>query len=163
MAGMFVRAFTDLAVPFDRAEEALLRSPQSWVPGLASEADARGERLLAEVGVGRAGHRIDKRVEIQIGTSVRFPTKTVLRLSWRAAGPRCLFPELEGDLEIAPMGPRRSQVSLSARYVPPLGVAGKIADRALLHRVAEATVQDFVDRTAEALEALALDHVSEGP
>jgi len=159
---MFVRAFTDLTVPFGPAEEALLRSPQSWVPGLASEADARGERLLAEVGIGSPGHRIHKRVEIEIGESVRFPSKTVLRVSWRAAGPKGLFPELEGDLEIAPMGPARSQLSLSARYVPPLGVAGKLVDRALLHRVAEATVQDFVDRTAEALAGIALQPVPGG-
>ncbi|MDP9340761.1 MAG: hypothetical protein M3Q23_01360 [Actinomycetota bacterium] len=160
---MFVRAFTDLPVPFGLAEESLLRSPQTWVPGLASDADARGERLLAEVGVGRPGRRINKQVEIDVGPSVRFPSKTVLQLSWRAVGPKGLFPELEGDLEIAPMGPTRSQVSLSARYVPPLGAAGKLVDRALLHRVAEATVQDFVHRTAETLEALALEQVSAVP
>jgi hypothetical protein len=159
---MFVRAFTDLLVEFGPAEEALLRSPQSWVPGLASDADAWGERLLAEVGMGSPGHRLHKRVEIEIGDSIRYPTKTVLRVSWRASGPKGLFPELEGDLEIAPMGPARSQLSLSARYTPPLGVAGKLADRALLHRVAEATVQDFVDRTAEALTGLVLPAVPGG-
>src|SRR6266487_152203 len=148
MASMFVRAFTDVPAPFDLAEDALLRSPQTWVPGLASDADARGERLLAEVGVGRPGLRLDKRVEIEIGRPMRFPSKTVLPVSWHAAGGKGLFPELEGDVEIAPMGRARSQLSLSARYVPPLGTAGKVADRALLHRVAEATVQDFVDRTA---------------
>jgi hypothetical protein len=60
------------------------------------------------------------------------------------------------------MGPARSQLSLSARYAPPRGAAGKLADRALLHRVAEATIQDFVDRTAEALASLALQQVPAG-
>ena len=159
MAGMFVRAFTDVPVPFQEAEEALLRTPETWVPGLAVDADARGERLLAEVGVGRPGHRIEKRVEIRIGTSMQFPSKTVLPISWHAQGAKGLFPELDGDLEIAPMGATRSQLSLSARYVPPLGIAGKIVDRALLHRVAEATVKDFVDRTAHALEGLTLEEI----
>jgi hypothetical protein len=157
---MFVRAFTDVAAPFEVAEEALLRAPETWVSGLATDADAHGERLLAEVGVGRPGRRINKRVEIEIGSSMQFPSKTVLPVSWHATGAPGLFPELEGDLEIAPMGPARSQLSLSAQYVPPLGMAGRVADRALLHRVAEATVKDFVERTATALEQLARRSIS---
>ena len=158
MASMFVRAFTDVPVPFAPAEEALLRTPETWVPGLAIDADDRGEHLMAEVGVGRPGLRIEKRVGIGIGAPMRFPTKTVLPITWHAAGAKGLFPELEGDLEIAPMGATRSQLSLSAQYVPPLGMAGKLVDRALLHRVAEATVKDFVERTAHVLQGLALDH-----
>jgi hypothetical protein len=159
MAGMFVRAFTDVPAAFDVAEEALLRAPETWVPGLASDADFRGENLLAEVGVGPPGRRIDKRVEITMGRPMRFPSKTVVPVTWRATGPKGLFPELDGDLEIAPFGPSHSQLSLSARYTPPLGLAGKVVDRALLHRVAEATVKDFVERTAEALEGIVLEQI----
>jgi hypothetical protein len=39
----------------------------------------------------------------------------------------------------------------SARYQPPLGLLGSAADRALLHRVAEATIRDFVQRLAQAI------------
>ena len=37
---------------------------------------------------------------------------------------------------------------MSARYVPPFGAVGRALDRALLSRVAEATVKDFLDRVA---------------
>ena len=37
---------------------------------------------------------------------------------------------------------------MSARYVPPLGAVGRAIDRALLFRVAEATIKDFLDRVA---------------
>ena len=37
---------------------------------------------------------------------------------------------------------------MSARYVPPLG-AGQVIDRAILYRVAEATLKDFLDRVGE--------------
>jgi hypothetical protein len=40
---------------------------------------------------------------------------------------------------------------MSARYVPPLGAVGRTIDRALLSRVAEATVKDFLDRVADAI------------
>jgi hypothetical protein len=34
---------------------------------------------------------------------------------------------------------------------PPLGVVGQAIDRVLLHRVAEATVKDFLDRVGRAI------------
>ena len=49
------------------------------------------------------------------------------------------------------MTPGTTQLSISARYVPPLGALGSAIDRALLHRVAEATMKDFLDRVATAL------------
>ena len=38
---------------------------------------------------------------------------------------------------------------MSARYVPPFGVVGRAIDRAVLSRVAEATLKDFLDRVAD--------------
>jgi len=40
---------------------------------------------------------------------------------------------------------------MSARYVPPLGALGRVIDRAVLFRVAEATIKDFLDRVREAV------------
>ena len=40
---------------------------------------------------------------------------------------------------------------MSARYVPPLGAVGSAIDRAVLFRVAEATLKDFLDRGRMAL------------
>ena len=42
---------------------------------------------------------------------------------------------------------------MDARYRPPLALVGRALDRALLHRVAEATIKDFVDRVAERIVA----------
>ncbi len=148
---MFVRAVAEIDASFREVEDGLLRDPAEWVPGLAAGADDRGERLLAEVGFGGTAFRMDKRVEVRLSEPVRFPAKVVLPLSWRATGAPGLFPALDGDLELAPLGPARTQLSLSANYRPPLGKLGGVADRALLHRVAEGTVRDFVDRVAEGL------------
>lgn len=149
---MFVRYYLELPLPFEDVERALLAEPDAWVPGLARDAERRGERLLAEVGFTVAeARRIDKRVEIELGTPHRMPTKTILPMSWRAAGAEGLFPALEADLEVAGLGPSRTQLSISARYRPPMGALGRVLDRALLHRVAEATIKDFLDRVGESL------------
>jgi hypothetical protein len=150
---MFIRYFLDIPLPFEAVERELLAQPEVWVPGLAREAESRGERLLAEVGFAvDDAHRLDKQVEIGLGDPYRSPTKTLLPMTWKATGAARLFPALEADLEVASLGPNRTQLSISARYTPPMGPLGRALDRALLHRVAEATAKDFLDRVGEALQ-----------
>ncbi|HKZ75840.1 MAG TPA: hypothetical protein VJ259_04175, partial [Actinomycetota bacterium] len=154
LSGMFIRYFLDLPLCHEEAEARLLAAPEAWVPGLARDSDDRGVRLLAEVGLPvDEAHRLDKRVEIVLGPPYRIPGKTLLPLTWRATGPERLFPLFEADVEIAALGPSRTQLSISARYRPPFGALGRALDRALLHRVAEATVKDFLDRVGETLGA----------
>ena len=56
---------------------------------------------------------------------------------------------MDADLELASLGDGACQLAMSARYEPPLRGLGKALDQALLHRIAEATVKDFLDRTGE--------------
>lgn len=51
----------------------------------------------------------------------------------------------------------RSQLAINVRYQPPLGRLGALADRALLNRVAEASIKDFMDRVAERLHRQIVD------
>jgi hypothetical protein len=60
---------------------------------------------------------------------------------------------MDADLEVAPLGDGLTQLAISARYEPPLGALGRAIDRAVLHRVAEATIKDFLDRVAERIRA----------
>ena len=153
MVGMFARYFVELPLLAADVERALLDRPNEWVPGLAGAADERGEALLAEVGFGD-GIRVEKKVVIEFGTPMRLPSRTVLPLRWRAAGAQGLFPSLDADLEVASLGTGTTQLSMSARYMPPMGAVGRAMDHAVLHRIAEATVKDFVDRVADTLVSL---------
>lgn len=148
---MFARYFVELPLPSEDIERALLLEPGEWVPGLARAAEDHGERLLAEVGFGSDRRRIEKRVEISLEAPIRVSSKTILPMTWNATGAQGLFPSLDADIEVAALGPTRTQLSISARYRPPLGAVGRAIDRALLHRVAEATIKDFLDRVAETL------------
>lgn len=75
-------------------------------------------------------------------------------MSWKPAGLDSLLPRLDADIELGELGPERTQLSISARYTPRFGSLGRALDRALLHRVAEATVKDFMDRAARSLSAV---------
>jgi hypothetical protein len=147
---MFVRYYLELPIPPARVEQALLGSP-AWLSELAGEAQQRGDVLLAEVGVGPLGPRLGRRVAVRLGEPVAFPSMTSLPMTWEPIGMDGLFPRLDADLEIGPLGEDRTQLAISARYRPPLGVVGQAIDRVLLHRVAEATVKDFLDRVGQAI------------
>jgi hypothetical protein len=157
---VFIRYFLELELPFDEVERALLADPGSWLPGMATEADDHSERLLVEVGfeVGD-DHRVDREVHVEIGEPVSVPsTTTTLPIAWKPNHGARAFPQLDADIEIAALGARRTQLSMSARYRPPLGMIGRTLDKALMHRVAEATVKDFLDRVGERLALRAGAH-----
>jgi hypothetical protein len=151
---MFIRYFIELTLSAERVEQMMCKSPASWIPGLAHEANARGERLLGEVGLGDRV-RLTRRVVVNLGEPMRFPSRIVIPLRWRPATAGGLLPALDADIEVAPLARESTQLSMSARYVPPLGTLGSAVDRALLHRVAEATVKDFLDRVGATLTASA--------
>jgi hypothetical protein len=148
---MFLRYFVELDLPAAQAEAALLDSPSAWLPALADGAIERAEALLAEVGVGQGSLRVAKRVTVRLGRPVRFPSKLALPMSWEPRG--WLLPRLDGELELGTLGKNRTQLALSGNYEPPLGTVGRTVDRLALHRVAEATIKDFLDRVATTLQA----------
>ena len=147
---MFARYFVELPMFSEEVEHALSHDPRAWLPGLAERANHRGDLLLAEVGFGEAV-RIKRRVVIELGRSVRSGAKIVVPLRWTSSGATGLFPSLDADLEVASLRPGRTQLAMSARYVPPFGPVGRVIDRAVLSRVAEATLKDFLDRVAETI------------
>jgi hypothetical protein len=148
---MFVRYFVELPLPAAQVERALLASPAEWLSAMAGAAQERGDGLLTEVGVGPLGTRLRRRVKVELGEPVRFPSMTSLPLTWEPAGLEGLLPRLDADIELGALGEDRTQLAVSARYRPPLGAVGRTVDRVLLHRVAEATVKDFLDRLGHAI------------
>jgi len=148
---MFLRYYVELDLPTERVEPALLESPSSWLPALVDGAVERAEPLLAEVGVGSNGLRVAKRVVVRLGQPIKFPSKLSLPMTWEPGGR--LLPTLNAELEVASLGRARTQLAISGRYDPPLGTVGRTVGRLALHRVAEATIKDFLDRVAVAIAA----------
>jgi hypothetical protein len=152
---MFIRYYVELPLPAEQVEHALLDSPAEWLSTVAGKAQRRGDDLLSEVGVGPLGPRLGRRVTIQVGQPVRFPSMTSLPLTWEPVGLEGLLPRLDANIEAGSLGEDRTQLAISARYRPPLGLVGRTVDRVLLHRVAEATLKDFLDRIGAAITSQA--------
>ena len=76
----------------------------------------------------------------------------VLALRWEATGPGGrLFPVLDADIRLTPAGEHSARLSLAGAYRPPLAARGAGPDRAVVHEVADATVQSLLARVADVL------------
>jgi len=144
---MFARYYVELPIPAVEVERGFLTEGiRGWLPGLIADGSVHEKRLMAEVGFAVRGKRFGRRGTVSVGEPRRTGQSIVVPLGWIASDQAGLFPRVEADLEIAPLGPNATQVSLSARYTPPLGMVGHVLDRALMHRVAEAVVKNTTER-----------------
>ena len=138
--------------PYSELEAEFTAGGGRWLPAMAQRANGQGMKLLSELGFDVGKRRITRRIEIELGEPRRTEGVTVVPVYWRAASDSGLFPTLDGQFEIAKLGRTTTQIGISASYEPPMGLIGKIADRALMHRVAEATLRDFMERVRDRLE-----------
>lgn len=142
MVGVFVHDFAYVDAPYDVVTAALTRAQSLDAQAYAAVEEA--DRFLAVVGPLGSAPGLSKAVVVTLGQPHQRGDALVVPLVWTATGARALFPSLEADLEIAGAGPNRTQLSLMGAYAPPGGELGKLVDRFVLHRVAEATVRSFL-------------------
>jgi hypothetical protein len=142
---MFVGDEVRLDIGFAAARERLLRLGEGDAL-LATSAEAYDPGLTR---VGVAG--VSKLVRVQARVLSWTDVSAGLALRWEAIGSGSgLFPALDADLTLAPAG-AGTMLTLAGAYRPPLGPLGQALDRAILHRVAVATIRDFLARVAAQL------------
>lgn len=138
-------------VPADRVVASLRLQGGGWMSALAARAVADNEDLHLRVGPLGSLPWLSKTVSLHAGEPIARGDLTVVPLTWRATGSSGLFPSLRADLEVAPLAADTSQLTLRGSYDPPLGELGRRLDRALMHRVAEATIRSFMHRLTQRL------------
>lgn len=125
-----------------------------WLAPFANSAEHEGEGLRMRLGPVWGRGRFAREVKVRIrGTRYRGEA-SVMSLTWEDAQRPGLFPVLDGDLELSPLGADSCRLTLSATYTPPLGDLGADLDRALLHYVAQSTVRSFLRQVAASLESV---------
>ena len=154
-ASRFVRDFVELDAPFGKVRSAFLDAGSTWLGPLASDARAEGERLRMRIGVGDNGDTVlSKEVHLVVSQPRESKGELLVSLTWEANQGTWLFPRLDADMGLAPIGDGICQLWLDGTYKPPLGRTGQFLDQALLHRVAESTVRGFLIRVARSLEEI---------
>ncbi len=146
---MFVAAAMGLDLSYPAAAARLANLARGGSLTRASEG-AYGDGLTGLVWVGPAGAvpGVSKLVEVHVRDVVTRGEGAVLALRWQAAGPGGrLFPVLDADMSLTPAGEHSARLSLAGVYRLPL--AG--LDRAVFHKVADATVRSLLARVADVL------------
>ncbi len=151
---MYIRHDVPVDQPAHSVRRELLEPPERWLPTTLTSALGDGA-YLARVGFNAAGARVSKEVRLTVGGPEVSGDWLSIPVAWRATGAERLFPALDGKLTIRPLGPHSSILWLGATYQPPLGAVGREIDEVAMHRVATATIEDFVKSVAARLSELA--------
>lgn len=131
--------------PIAEVSAAITSGPRKWFPRF----DGPGH---AEVGPQVAGFGFRTKVTIEVGEPLTTGDLTEVPVTWQATFIKGLFPVMTGKVELVPVGPHTTRLTVCGMYQPPLGDLGKQLDDALMHKVAEATVKDVAESIAERIE-----------
>jgi hypothetical protein len=122
------------------------------MPGMYESATGKITELEADVALGRLARYARMKVDdAQVESD-----EVAVPIGWHSLENEALFPTFEGRLRLYRVPEGTSRLELAGHYVPPGGVLGRAVDAAAMRAVAQATVEDFVERIAGVLARNAL-------
>jgi hypothetical protein len=143
---MFVGDEVVLDVSFAAARARLADLIRNELLRSASE-DAYDAGVTGLAQVGALG--LYKVVQVHVRQLAETGGHAGFAIRWEATGPGGgLFPALDADIRLVPAADQTTLLVLAGVYRPPLGPLGVALDRAALHRVAAATIRNFLGRLA---------------
>jgi len=153
--GMFVRAEAQAEISLTLAQARLGNLARAgWLLSASQGAYGAGAADLARADPPGPVREESMLVNVHFGDVAADGGPACLALRWEASGPGGeLFPTLDADIALSPAGEQATTLTLAGVYRPLPGDLGGELDQVVLRRVAEATIQMFVDRIAEAIIA----------
>lgn len=158
MAQREIRSFDYVNQPYEPVRDALRADAAAIFKRATQVAEDRSGDLVASLSVDFKGIQLSKSIAIRLGgmreeslPGTLLSHVTRVELEWQAASSPGLFPVMKAELAIYPLSPTETQVELTGRYEPPMGVLGVAIDAVVGHRIAEATCHRFVRAVVERL------------
>lgn len=160
---MFAVYEVSVGVPFDVAAARLVNLTRRGALSSVCEAAYEGG-LTAVLRVGPFGGRrgFSKLVRVCYLEPVRRSATVTLPLRWEATGPAGeLFPVLDADLLLTRHGDDQALLAITGTYRPPFGRVGALLDKAIMHRLATATIRLLLESLSEAIVHPVPQHLPE--
>jgi hypothetical protein len=153
-----LRVYDYVNHPYASVREVLCLEPlaifQRATMTAAARANALGAELHVPIGPLELAADITIRVvSTETATSPFGKEATVLALEWKSAKRAGLFPTMTATLSAYALTSTETQLDLCGTYNPPMGLFGDAIDAMGLHRIAEASVQRWVQDVAAFLRA----------
>ena len=145
---MLVYYFGHVSGTLEQVSSAICAS-EGEVSVWARSAYRQGEKLRTRIDPG--SFLPAKEVEVRLGQPTGRSGSVLIPIDWKATGAGALFPTMSADLVLQKLGPGLTEVIFRGSYQPPLKGLGRLLDRALLHRLAEASAKAFLDQLCKAV------------
>jgi hypothetical protein len=155
--GTEIRSYDYVNHPYERVRDVLKRDALAVFQSATKAAASRAQSVAAElhVDLGGVGVKADIKISIKNVEEKRdealASVVTRLPLEWEAASNPGLFPLMKGELLIYPLTSTETQLDFSGLYEPPFGTVGKAMNAMIGHRIAEASVHQFITDVASYL------------
>ena len=150
---MFIGAEIRLDVGFHAAQARLANLARGGLLRRASgSAYHEWQADLARVGPWGTMLGMSRLVQVRVRDMVTQGDSAIWAMRWEVTGPGgALFPALDADIKLTPAGEDAATLAISGVYRPPFGSLGAGLDRAIMHRVAEATIRSFTEQIGTAI------------
>ncbi len=107
---------------------------------------------LARVGPLGAAPGVSRLVQVHIRAVADYENSAVWAMRWQATGATgALFPALDADLKLTPVGEDATTLAVSGVYRPPFGGLGAGLDRVVMNRIARASIRAFARQIETAI------------
>lgn len=152
-----VRCSRHVERPYPEVRRLLRERPRELFQRATTSAVQRADAVGASLHASAAG--IEVGVDVHLHVQALKEEAPVAGLSpvahfvlgWEAAHAPGFFPVMRAEVSLWPVTSSETAIEIEGEYRPPLGLAGRAIDAAAGHRVAEVTVQRFVDDLAAQL------------
>jgi hypothetical protein len=149
-----------VGTPFETAAARLASLlHEGALSGVCDGAYEGGLAAVLRVGPFGGARGLSKLVRVCHLEPARRGATITVPLRWEATGAAGeLFPVLDADLVLARHGDGQTLMALTGSYRPPFGRAGAVLDKAIMHRLATATIRSLLERLSEAITHPAPQH-----
>lgn len=154
MSRQEIRSYDYVNQPYAAVRDALVADPTAIFRSATRSAADRASSLASELRVSIGGIDVTAEIAVAVGEIEDHPAgsrTTRIPIRWQGAHHPNLFPTMKAVLSIYPLTGTETQLDFLGHYEPPLGALGGAFDALVLHRVAEASVQRFVNDVAHDL------------
>jgi hypothetical protein len=137
--------------PYERVASLLREQPGNLLQRATASASARAASVAVILRVNVVGFEVGVNVRLHSchvretsGTLPNGPTLK-LELAWSSARSPELFPPMLAELSTRPIDSTLTELEFRGSYWPPFGPVGVAIDGAVGRRIAEASIQSFLD------------------
>ncbi|CAN5431946.1 hypothetical protein BH10ACI3_BH10ACI3_05420 [soil metagenome] len=149
-----IRVYDYVNQPYEVVRQRLTDDAVGVFRNATKVAAQRANSIASELRVNIAGIEVGTDIAITVRSvetlekTVTAPETTRIVIEWEAAKMPRLFPFMKAELNIYALTSTETQLDLAGDYQPPLGLIGSALDAAVGHRIAEASVHQFISDVA---------------